>query len=73
MAKKLKGKIISDKMDKTVIVEVSTLKKHPIYEKRFKSSKRYKVHNPENTHKTGEVVVIEETRPISRDKRWKIL
>lgn len=73
MAKKLKGKIVSDKMDKTVIVEVSTLKKHPIYKKRFKSSKRYKAHNPENTHKAGEVVIIEETRPMSRDKRWKIL
>ena len=73
MAKKLKGKIVSDKMDKTVIVEVSTLKKHPIYEKRFKTSKRYKAHNPENTHKVGEVVIIEETKPMSRDKRWKIL
>ena len=73
MAKKLKGKIVSDKMDKTVVVEVSTLKKHPIYKRRFKSSKRYKVHNPENQYKTGDMVVIEETKPVSKDKRWKIL
>lgn len=73
MAKKLKGKIVSDKMDKTVVVEVVTLKKHPIYERRFKISKKYKAHDPENSHKIGEEVIIEETKPISRDKRWKIL
>lgn len=73
MAKRLKGKIISDKMDKTVVVEVVTIKKHPIYERRFKVSKKYKAHDPENSHKQGDVVVIEETRPMSRDKRWKIL
>ena len=73
MAKKLKGKIISDKMDKTVVVEVVTLKKHPMYEKRFKISKKYKVHDPENQYKIGEVVIIEETRPISKDNRWRIL
>ncbi|MFY9458069.1 MAG: 30S ribosomal protein S17 [Candidatus Spechtbacterales bacterium] len=73
--KKLKGTIVSDKMDKTVVVEVITLKKHPKYERRFKMSKRYKAHDPENKYKgkVGEVVRIEETRPMSRDKRWKII
>lgn len=73
MAKRLKGKIISDKMDKTVVVEVVFFKKHPIYEKRFKRRKRFKAHDAENSHKEGETVIIEETRPQSRDKRWKII
>ncbi len=62
-------------MDKTIVVEVTTLKKHPKYERRFKTSKRYKAHDPENLYKgkTGEVVTIEETRPISKDKKWKVI
>ena len=70
--KKLKGTVVSDKMDKTIVVDVTLLKKHPKYERRFKVSKRYKVHDPENKHKIGEKVVIEETRPMSKDKSWKI-
>jgi len=71
--KRLKGTIISDKMDKTRVVEVTTLKKHPLYQRRFKVTKRYKAHDPENKHKDGEKVIIEETRPISKDKRWRII
>ena len=71
--KRLKGKIVSDKMDKTVVVEVTRLKKHPKYERRFKVTKRYKAHDAENVHKVGEEVVIQETKPISRDKRWKVI
>ena len=71
--KKLKGTIVSDKMDKTVVVEVTSLKKHPKYERRFRVSKRYKAHDPENSHKVGERVVIGETRPMSKGKSWKIL
>jgi len=71
--KKLKGTIISDKMDKTVVVEVTRLKKHPIYQRRFKVTKHYKAHDPENKHKSGERVIIKETKPISKDKRWEIL
>ena len=71
--KKLKGTIVSDKMDKTVVVEVTGLKKHPKYERRFRVSKRYKAHDPENSHKVGERVVIGETRPMSKGKSWKIL
>ena len=71
--KHLRGIIVSDKMDKTVVVEVTSLKKHPKYERRFRVSKRYKAHDPENSHKVGEHVVIEETRPMSKEKSWKIV
>lgn len=72
--KKLKGKIVSDKMDKTVVVEVTRLKKSQKYERRFKVSKRYKAHDPENKHKgkAGEIIWIKETKPISHDKCWKV-
>jgi len=60
-------------MEKTVVVEVTRLKKHPKYGRRFKVSKRYKVHDPANAHKKGEVVLIEETKPLSKEKRWKIV
>ena len=71
--KHLKGIIVSDKMDKTVVVEVTKLKKHPKYERRFRVSKRYKAHDSENKHKVGDAVIIEETRPMSKSKRWKIV
>ena len=69
----LKGIIVSDKMDKTVVVQVESIKKHPKYEKRYKSHKRYKVHDGKNEFKVGEKVVIEETRPMSKGKRWIIV
>ena len=69
----LKGTVVSDKMEKTAVVEVESLKEHPKYKKRYKSHKRYKVHDEKNEYKVGDKVIIEETRPISRDKRWKIL
>ena len=71
--KRLKGKIVSDKMDKTVVVEVTRLKKHPKYERRFRVSKRYKAHDPENKSKVGDAVTIEEARPMSKGKSWKII
>ena len=71
--KHLKGIIVSDKMDKTVVVEVTNLKKHPKYERRFRVSKRHKAHDPENKHKGGDAVTIEETRPMSKSKRLKIV
>jgi len=64
------GTVVSDKMDKTVVVEIVTLKTHPIYRKKYKSSKRYKAHDEENKFKVGDKVVIVEGRPMSRDKRW---
>ena len=73
MKRKLRGTIVSDKMNKTKIVEALRLKKHPRYKKYFKISTRFKAHDENNEYKTGEKVFIEETRPISKDKKWKIL
>ena len=73
MKRKLQGIIVSDKMNKTRVVEVVRLKKHPRYKKYFKVSARFKAHDENNEYKTGEKVFIEETRPISKDKRWKIV
>jgi small subunit ribosomal protein S17 len=69
----LKGVVVSDKMDKTIVVSVSRFIKHPKYGKYYKVSKKYKAHDEENAHKTGETVEIIETRPISKDKRFKVL
>lgn len=71
--KRLKGKVVSDKMDKTVVVEVERIKQHPKYIKRYAVHKRYKAHDPENTCQQGEQVMIEECRPLSKEKRWRIV
>lgn len=69
----LKGVVVSDKMDKTVIVAVSRFIKHPLYGKFYKVSKKYKAHDEENNCKVGDKVEIVETRPISKDKRFKVV
>jgi len=69
----LKGVVVSDKMDKTVVVLVNSLVKHPKYKKYIKISKKYKAHDPEKKYKVGDRVIIEETRPISKDKHFKVL
>jgi small subunit ribosomal protein S17 len=71
--KVLHGTIVSDKMKDTVVVSVSQYTKHPKYVKYIQVDKRYKVHDLGNKHKVGEKVAIEETAPISRHKRFKIL
>ncbi len=71
--KTLKGTVVSDKMDKTVVVAVTRFVMHPKYKKYVKISKKYKVHDPENSRKVGEKVTIEETRPISKDKHFKLV
>lgn len=68
----LKGVIVSTKMEKTAVVVVTRLKKHPTYKKYYKVSKKFKAHH-EGGHSVGDTVMIEETRPLSKDKRWKIL
>ena len=70
--RKLEGVVVSNKMTKTVVVEVRRLKKHPKYLKYYKVTKRFKAHD-EAGHQVGDKVTMQETRPISRDKRWKIL
>ncbi|MEK7069340.1 MAG: 30S ribosomal protein S17 [Patescibacteria group bacterium] len=72
-AKVLKGVVISDKMDKTVVVSVSRFVKHPLYGKFYKVSKKYKAHDENNKHKVGDTVEIVSTRPISKDKRFRVV
>ena len=72
MAKKLKGKVVSDKMDKTVIVEVDQYKKDPKYQKYVRSNKRYKAHDEKGEYSLGDKVVIEECKPISKDKSFVV-
>ena len=73
MPRILKGTIVSDKMQKTAVVEVLRLKKHSKYKKYFKVSQKLKAHNPENKYHTGDKVVVQETKPMSKDKRWIII
>ncbi|OGI75684.1 30S ribosomal protein S17 [Candidatus Nomurabacteria bacterium RIFCSPHIGHO2_02_FULL_42_19] len=69
----LKGVVVGDKMDKTVIVSVSRFVKHPLYGKFYKINKKYKAHDEHNKYKTGDQVEIVETRPISKDKRFTVI
>jgi small subunit ribosomal protein S17 len=66
------GIVVSDKMDKTVVVEVKRLVSHPFYHKIIRRRNKFKAHDPENTCQLGDKVLIEETRPLSRDKRWRV-
>jgi small subunit ribosomal protein S17 len=72
MARTLEGIVVSDKMMKTAVVAVSFSKKHPKYLKYYKVTNRFKAHNEGNQYKTGDHVIISETRPLSKDKRWII-
>lgn len=74
MSKKIySGKVVSDKMDKTVVVAVTRLLQHSVYKKTVKKVSKFKAHDPENACKTGDKVSITETRPLSKDKRWTVL
>ena len=66
------GSVVSDRMDKTAVVTVETRKRHPIYKKTFKKVVRYKAHDEENKCRVGDKVKIVETRPLSRQKRWRV-
>ncbi len=66
------GVVVSDKMDKTVVVKVDRLIKHPVYNKYIKRSAKYKAHDADNSCKVGDRVVIVESRPLSKDKCWKV-
>jgi small subunit ribosomal protein S17 len=67
------GRVVSDKMDKTISVLIETYKKNRLYGKRVKSSKKFKAHDEENSAKIGDIVKIMETRPLSKDKRFRII
>ena len=71
--KKLTGKVVSNKMQKTVVVKVVRLKEHPKYKKRIRVYKKYKAHDEKGEYKAGDNVMIEEFRPISKEKRWKVI
>ena len=74
MAKKrLQGTVVSDKMQKTVVVKVESVKEHPKYKRRYKMHKKYKAHDPNQEYHMGDKVVIEETNPISKDKKFKVI
>ena len=68
----LEGKVVSDKMDKTIVVSVTRMFKHPKYGKYIRLSKKYKVHDPLNSHKVGDLVSIKETKPLSKDKSFVV-
>jgi len=67
------GRVVSDKMDKTVVVSVERLRRHQIYKRVVRLSSKFKAHDEENNAKVGDTVRIEESRPLSRDKRWRVV
>ena len=67
------GLVVSDKMDKTAVVEVEDRKKHPLYGKVIRSTKKYKAHDEDNQCGVGDRVSIMETRPLSKTKRWRVV
>lgn len=71
--KKFNGVVVSDSMDKTIVVRVDRVKNHPKYKKQYHVAKKFKVHDPQNKYHKGEKVEFVECRPISKDKRWKVI
>lgn len=68
-----KGIVTSSKMDKTIVVTVHTYRTHPKYKKRYRISKKFYAHDPENSLKKGDEVTIYETKPLSKNKRWTVV
>lgn len=71
--KVLTGRILSDKMDKTVVVAVESLVRHPLYQRTIRRTKKFKAHDEENSCRIGDKVKMMETRPLSKEKRWRII
>ncbi|MDI6882985.1 MAG: 30S ribosomal protein S17 [Patescibacteria group bacterium] len=69
----LQGTIVSDKMEKTVVVKVERIKKHPKYKRRYRVFKKYKADIRKGEYKVGDKVIIEESRPISKEKHWRVI
>lgn len=67
------GRVVSDKMDKTVVVAVESYGRHPLYRKAVRRVKRFKAHDEQNTCGVGDTVKIVETRPLSKEKRWRVM
>lgn len=68
-----KGVVVSDKMDKTIVISTETYVSHPKYKKRFKITKKFHAHDEENTFKEWDIVTIKETKPLSKLKRWEVV
>lgn len=73
MSRTLHGQVVSDAMNKTVVVAVKTVKDHPIYRKKYKVTTKFKAHDAENTYKVGDLVEIREIRPLSKEKTWEVV
>jgi len=71
--RQIEGVVVSDRMQKTIVVEVVRIKEHPKYKKRFKQTKRYKAHDEKGEYHVGDKVIIQETRPLSKEKRWIVV
>lgn len=69
----LKGTVISARMQKTVVVQVDRLKKHPKYGKYYRVSKKFKAHDEKGEYRMGDIVTVRETRPLSKEKRWRVV
>ncbi|MEZ5812242.1 MAG: 30S ribosomal protein S17 [Rhizobiaceae bacterium] len=69
----LQGTVVSDKNDKTIVVKVERRFTHPVMKKTVRTSKKYKAHDENNSHKVGDKVFIQESKPISKDKRWTVV
>ena len=67
------GRVVSDKMDKTVVVSVERLRRHPVYKRVIRLSTKFKAHDAENAARIGDTVRIEESRPLSAEKRWRVV
>jgi small subunit ribosomal protein S17 len=71
--RRMSGQVVSDKMEKTVVVQVTTSKRHSVYNKIMRTAKKYLAHDEESTAHEGDWVTIEESRPLSRRKRWRVI
>jgi len=67
------GRVVSDKMDKTVVVAVESRVRHPLYQRTIRQTKKFKAHDEENSCRVGDTVRIMETRPLSKEKRWRVI
>lgn len=72
MRKVITGRVVSDKMDKTVVVAVETMVKHPMYQRIIRRTRKFKAHDAENSCRIGDKVQLTETRPLSKEKRWRV-
>ncbi len=73
MRKVLTGKVVSDKMEKTVVVAVESLVRHPLYQRTIRRTQKFKAHDEENSCRIGDKVKMMETRPLSKEKRWRVI